>query len=110
MASFRFRVEERTVAPGQLSWVAIEQSSGVELELPNGGNKVADKDLVGQYPEVQKYLEEVHGLDVPLVYDPRTDRMTRDSDGKATWVFQRHDVEVIVNDIPRTLIRVTGVR
>ena len=110
MVSFKFRVEERTVAPGQLSWVAIDQSSGVELELPGGGNKVADKDLVGQYPELQKYLEEVHGLDVPLVYDPRIDSMTRDSDGKTTWIFQRQNADVIVSDIPRTLIRVTGVR
>ncbi len=37
MASFKFRVEERTVAPELLSWVAIEQSSGVEPELPGDG-------------------------------------------------------------------------
>ena len=107
MATFEFEVKEQTVAPGKHSWVAEEATLGETVPLPNGGNTVAGYNLVGQYPEIQDFLSQKHGLNVPLVYVTQIDDLTIHPDGKTTWVFRRQAAEVIVRDIPRTVARIT---
>jgi hypothetical protein len=106
MTVLEFRVEERPVAPGQHSWVAIDLSSGVEIALPQGGNKTAAGDFVGRYPEVEAHILACYNLVVPLTYDSRIDELTTTSDGASTWFFHRSTATVRVYDIARTVWRV----
>ena len=107
MTSFVFEVKERTIAPGEHSWVAIETASDTEVALPHGGNTMAGKNLVGCYPEIEEFLRQAHGLTVRLVYSDTLDQLIRHADGKSTWVFHRQNHEVIVHDIPRAAASIT---
>lgn len=107
MPQFAFQVQERPIAAGEHSWVAVETTSGAEVSLPSGGNRSADKNLAGQYPEIQDFLGQRHGLNVPLVYVPQIDDLNIHPDGTSTWIFRRQAAEVIVYDIPRTVARIT---
>jgi len=107
MAKFVFKVEERTVTPGEHSWVAIEETSGEEVPLPSGGNTISGKNFVGQYPEIEDFLRRKHQLNVPLIYVTQLDELIIDPNGNSTWTFRRQGAEVIVRDIPRTVARIT---
>ena len=107
MQSFVFTVKERSVAPSQHSWVAIEESSQEEIPLHTGGNTIGGMSYVGQYPEIQEFLHQQYDVDVSLAYVSQIDELTIEPDGKSRWVFRRQAAEVIVHDISRTLFRVT---
>src|SRR3546814_7189130 len=81
--------------------MAVERSSGTEFPLPHGGNTVAGRSFVGEYPEIQDFLQRAYRLDLRIVYDGDIDNRIPHPDGKTTWVFHRANAEVIVRDIPR---------
>lgn len=107
MKRFTFEIQQRSVCAGAHSWVAIEQSSGEEIPVPEGGTSASGKNLVGQYPEIADYLAQIHKLSVPLIYTTQIDELQINSDGTTVWTFHRQEAEVIVHDIPRVVFSVT---
>src|SRR3546814_10624939 len=105
MTIFVFEVREKAVDAGVHTWMAVERSSGTEFPLPHGGNTVAGRSFVGEYPEIQDFLQRAYRLDLRIVYDGDVDNRIPHPDGKTTWVFLRPNAEVIVRDIPRVAVR-----
>lgn len=100
MSTYKFTIEQRPV-PGehQHGWVAIEDSSGDEIDLPKGGAGA----FLGRYPEIAAYLAG-KGLRVELVYSrARQDSFDADHDQSVyTWTFNTGG-GIVVADIPRVV-------
>lgn len=98
MATFRYTVEEVSRG-GFIAWNAVEQGSGhvIELESPM---------VAGAFPEIEAHLIGAHGLKGKLVYAP-TLGDTFDQ-ASLTWTFRRGGNDIVVVDIPRTILRVMG--
>jgi len=108
MTTFVFEVREKATEPGEHTWIAVERSSDVEIPLPHGGNTVAGRSFVGEYPEIQDFLQRAYRLDLRLVYDGDIDNRIPHPDGRTTWIFHRPNTEVIVRDIPRVAVRLVA--
>lgn len=105
MTTFVFEVREKATDASTHTWIAVERFSGVEIPLPHGGNTVTGRSFVGEYPEIQDFLQRAYRLDLRLVYDGNIDNRIPHPDGKTTWIFHRPNAEVIVRDIPRVVVR-----
>src|SRR3546814_15181047 len=105
MTIFVFEVREKAVDAGVHTWMAVERSSGTEFPLPHGGNTVAGRSFVGEYPEIQDFLQRAYRLDLRIVYDGDVDNPIPHPDGKTTWVFIRPHAEVLLPVILRGAFR-----
>ena len=108
MGTFVFEVREKAADPGERTWIAVERSSDVEMPLPHGGNTVAGRSFVGEYPEIQDFLQRAYRLDLRLVYNDDIDSRIAHPDGKTTWLFHRPNADVIVRDIPRVFVQLVA--
>ncbi len=102
MAIYEFKVEEVS-RDGCIAWDAIEESTGNRIPLNASG-----KHSTGSYPEIGKYFNDTYGTSVELAYQEGT-ADTFDQ-GKQEWRFVRGADEIVVKDIPRTVLRVTWER
>ena len=108
MTTFVFEVREKAVDAGTHTWIVVERSSGTEFPLPHGGNTVAGRSFVGEYPEIQDFLQRAYRRDLRIVYDGDIDNRIPHPDGKTTWIFHRPNAEVIVRDIPRVAVQLVA--
>jgi hypothetical protein len=98
MAKHKFKVEEVN-RDGYISWDAVEKGSGYRVPLV--GPMVA-----GSYPEIEDHLNQAHSVNLApgLKYDDtQGDRLVGQ-----TWTYKRGSEEIIVEHIPRTIFRMTG--
>jgi hypothetical protein len=106
--TYEFEVKQISVSAGVHSWEAIETSTGRKVDLREGGQEVGDKNLVGQYPEIEDYLLKQYGIHLNLFYVTQLDRLTIYPNGHSRWIFNRSNGIVVVNDIPRVVFSVSG--
>lgn len=102
MATYEFKVEEVS-RDGYIAWDAIEESTGNRIPLNASG-----KHSTGSYSEIGEYVKDTYGTSVELVYQEGTDD-TFDQ-GKQEWRFVRGTDEIVVKDIPRTVLRIAWER
>jgi hypothetical protein len=98
MAKHEFKVEEVN-REGYIVWDAVEKGSGHRVSL--GSPMIA-----GSYPEIEDHLNQAHSVNLApgLKYDDtQGDRLVGQ-----TWTYKRGTEEVVVEDIPRTIFRITG--
>jgi hypothetical protein len=98
MADFAFQVKE-VERDGYIAWDAIEIASGRIIPQTKPLKP-------GQYPEIQDYLSEAHGIETSISYDP----IKGDALVGLTWTFVRERHKIIIHEIPRTVLRVSGRR
>lgn len=95
MSSYEFQIEE-VERDGYIAWDAIDVNSKHRFPVNAGESYVA-----GSFPEISAYLGE-HGVDFQVAYS----ELNKDSFNGKTWNYVRGDAEVVVHDIPRTIIRI----
>ncbi|MFN4311813.1 MAG: hypothetical protein ACK4FK_14615 [Ferrovibrio sp.] len=95
--SFRYQVQEMS-AGGVISWQAVEALSGMIISIHNSND-------AGEFPEIDRHLEEQYAIKVQLTFKAHLkDRYDQNS---YTWTYVRGPIEVVVHDIPRTMMRVS---
>jgi hypothetical protein len=97
MAKHKFKVEE-VKRDGYIAWDAVEGSGH---RVPLGSPMVA-----GCYPEIEDHLNKAHNVNLTpgLQYDDtQGDRLVGQ-----TWTYKRGTEEVVVEDMPRTIFRISG--
>lgn len=97
MAKHEFKVEEVT-RDGYITWDAVEKGSGHRVPL---GSPI----IAGSYPEIEDHLNQAHSVSLApgLKYDDaQGDRLVGQ-----TWTYKRGTEEVVVEDVPRTIFRLT---
>lgn len=101
MTIFRYKIQEIPDEQGKIAWEAIEESTGYAIPLQRPM-------IAGAYPEIEQHLLKVHNIGGKLVYAASMgDKFDQTS---LTWIFRRGAAEIIVDDIPRGLIRVRHLR
>ena len=105
MATHSFRVEERPVPFSHFhGWVAVDESTGQTIPLPDGGNG----EYLGCYPEIEGHLKTTANLSVDLSYASRLgDTLEIEQGIHATFTYQRGNDKIIIRDIPRKVWSVT---
>lgn len=104
MSTYKFTVEQRPVPnEHRHGYVAIEHSSGDEIDLPEGGTGP----FLGRYPEIAAYLAG-KGVKVQLDYSrARQDSFDADHNQSVyTWTFNTGGGVVVV-DVPRVVSSLT---
>lgn len=104
MSTYKFTVEKRRI-PGEHrhGYVAIDDSSGDEIDLPEGGTGA----FLGRYPEIAVYLAR-KGVNVQLDYSrARQDSFDADHEQSVyIWTFNTGGGVVVV-DVPRVIWSLT---
>jgi hypothetical protein len=100
MASYSYQVRE-VQNEGYISYEALDEQTGEAIPLKSPM-------VAGAYPEIEEHVGQKTDLRGKLVHAPSLgdefDQPTQ------TWKFRRGATEVVVKDMPRTLIRVYGLR
>lgn len=105
MAKFEFDVQQVGIPYTFFhSWVAIERGTGHRVRLPKGGNGR----FLGQYPEIEAYLQASHGIAIDLTWQQPPDTLVRHNDGRTEWLFKRGQNEVVMHEIPRNVMQFWG--
>jgi len=100
MVSYSYKVRE-VESEGYISYEAVDEQTGEAIRLNSPM-------VAGTYPEIENHVSQKSNLGGRLVYAPR---LGDEFDQPAqTWKFRRGQIEVIVKDMPRTLIRVHRLR
>ena len=95
MSSYEFQIEE-VKRDGYIAWDAVEAVSKVRFPV-----NASEPHAAGSFPEITAYLSG-QGVDFQVVCsEPHND-----SFNGATWRYVRGGIEVVVHDIPRTIIRI----
>ncbi len=100
MSAYEFSVEQRAIPATHLhGWVAIDDASGAEIDLPQGGTGA----WLGRYPEIAAWLAG-RGVAVSLDYfRARGDSFDADHEkGLYRWTFNTGG-GIVVKDIPRVI-------
>src|SRR3546814_3193640 len=108
MTIFVFEVREKAVDAGVHTWMAVERSSGTEFPLPHGGNTVAGRSFVGEYPEIQDFLQRAYRLDLRIVYDGDVDNRIRSEEHTSelqSLMRISYAVFCLTKKIPHTLYK-----
>ena len=106
MSTYTYKVSMQAISPGSHSYVATDEGSGRQIDLPQGGNGI----YLGRCPEIEADLLKQHDLSVTLIYRARGAQDDLDLDyanDVFTWTFHRGANTIIVKDLPRPVMRVT---
>ncbi len=99
MSEYKFFIKEVTRV-GFVAWTAVESSTQKEFPVNVDGYFRS-----GSFPEISDYLRNEHGIDFNVVYiGSQYDSFEQNSN---VWKFTRGNIVVIVEDIPRTIFRLT---
>ncbi|WP_316185954.1 MULTISPECIES: hypothetical protein [unclassified Bradyrhizobium] len=97
MADFVFDIREVTRG-GFIAWEAVEEGAAHVIDL------ASPTLIAGTYPEISSHLKTQHNLNIDVVYDAgQGDHLVGQ-----TWTYQRGPNRVIIRDIPRTILRLSG--
>ena len=102
MATLRFQVKEVSRS-GYIAWDAVEEGSCKVIPLTE------PKYVAGTYPEIEKHLREQHEIDASIAFaEKKGDKFNSIQGGTCTWTYSRGQHTIVVNDIPRTIFRMSG--
>lgn len=93
--SYEFQIEE-VKRDGYIAWDAIEVASKTRFPV-----NASEPYAAGSFPEITAYLKE-QIVDFQVAYS----ELHKDSFNGATWRYVRGGTEVVVHDIPRTILRI----
>lgn len=99
MKTHKFQVEEVT-RDGFIAWDAVDLDNQNRVALQSNGKRT-----VGSYPEITRYLSDTYGITADLTY--QEDSSDAFSQALQEWKYVRGDVCVVVNDIVRTVAKIT---
>lgn len=99
MTTYKFKIEEVN-RDGFIAWDAVEKSTGKSIVLNTSG-----KYIVGSYPEIAKYLSDTYNINIDLTYNQAM--FDKFDQSEQTWIFVRGEINIVVEDIIRTLFRFT---
>lgn len=98
MKTYTFKIKEVN-RDGYIAWDAIEVETDNNFPVNQDGYLEA-----GRFPEITDYLKRDKNIDFDVSYNEKHQDSLKD----LVWTFKRGDYCVIVQDIPRTIIRFSG--
>ncbi|MDF4592783.1 hypothetical protein [Vibrio parahaemolyticus] len=101
MTTFTFQIEEKSNG-STIYWDARDTSNNKSFQVNINGYVTS-----GEFPEISDYLKSEYGLSYKINYMSKSPFKDSFDQSTQTWTFKRNGDTIIVNDIPRTVIRIT---
>jgi hypothetical protein len=103
MATYNFKVEEVSQG-GVISWNAVDTSNNNSFKVNVAGYLTS-----GEFPEISDYLKANYSVNYAISYRSTPPFCDTFDQPNQTWTFRRNGDVIQVQDIPRTVYRITKV-